>query len=96
MALPLRQTEYPHVSIDPRVRGGQPVITGTRLTVAALVQTHRAGLDFDEILVQFPTLKAEELHAALAYYLDHKADLDAAIAAESTPPPGAAVVGAIR
>jgi uncharacterized protein (DUF433 family) len=46
-------------------------------------------MDFDEILVQFPGLAPEGLHAALLYFLDHRAQIDALIARDLTPPSAA-------
>jgi uncharacterized protein (DUF433 family) len=46
-------------------------------------------MDFDEILVQYPTLNAAGLHAALLYYLDHPAEIDALLAQADAPPEGA-------
>jgi hypothetical protein len=44
-------------------------------------------MDFNEILVQFPSLRPEHLHAALLYYFDHRAEVDALIAEAEMPPP---------
>ena len=74
-----RQESYPHITCDPEVSGGQPVVEGTRIPVTTLVRAHRLGMDFEEILVQYPGLKPEALHAALAYYLDE--DVYAGVAA---------------
>ena len=88
MATPAR-TAYPHIVHASSVRDGQPTVEGTRIPVATLVRCHQLGMDFDEILVQFPTLKPEGLHAALLYYLDHPEEIDAILAASAEPPPGA-------
>ena len=88
MARPV-QVAYPHIVRDPSVRGGDPVVEGTRVPVAALVRAHQLGMDFDEILVQFPTMKPEGLHAALLYYLDHTEEIDAILEAANTAPEGA-------
>lgn len=87
MATPARSA-YPHIVHAPGVRSGQPTVEGTRIPVATLVRSHQLGMDFDEILVQFPTLKPEGLHAALLYYLDHAEEIDAILAASAGPPPG--------
>jgi len=80
---------YPHITHHGGVRSGEPVVEGTRIPVVALVRAHQLGMDFDEILVQFPGLAPEGLHAALLYYLDHRAQIDALIARDLTPPSGA-------
>jgi uncharacterized protein (DUF433 family) len=80
---------YPYIARDTAVRAGGPVIEGTRITVATIVRSHQLGMDLDEILVQFPGLGPEHVHAALLYYFDHRADLDALLGEAEEPPPGA-------
>jgi uncharacterized protein (DUF433 family) len=46
-------------------------------------------MDFDEILFQYPGLRPEHVHAALLYYFDNRAEIDALIAEAEDPPPGA-------
>ena len=84
-----RERPYPHIVRDPAVSGGQPVIEGTRIPVVSLVRAHQAGMDFDEILVQYPGLKPEALHAALAYYLGNREEVEALLASADEPLPGA-------
>lgn len=83
---------YPHISRDPGVACGQPVIEGTRIPVSTLVRAHQLGMDFDEILVQYPTLAPAQLHAALLYFLDHRDEIDAFLRDAETVPPGAEIV----
>jgi uncharacterized protein (DUF433 family) len=82
-------TTYPHIAKDPAVSGGQPVVAGTRIPVATLVRAHRLGMDFDEILVQYPSLSAADLHAALLYHLDHREEIEALLDQAGRPPAGA-------
>lgn len=89
MSQPAEHTTYPYITSTPDVRGGEPVIEGTRIPVATIVRSHQLGMDLDEILVQFPSLKPEHLHAALLYYLDHRNDIDAILLQAGQPPPGA-------
>lgn len=91
MAVRMSRTSYPHISIDRKVSGGQPVVEGTRIPVATLVRAHQLGMEFDEILVQYPTLRPVQLHAALAYYLDHRACIDRLLARTDRPPRGATI-----
>ncbi|MBI4701299.1 MAG: DUF433 domain-containing protein [Deltaproteobacteria bacterium] len=94
MGLPARRTDYPHIAVLPDLCGGQPVVEGTRIPVATLVRAHQLGMDFDEILTQYPDLRPEQLHAAFAYYFDHQADIERLIAQAATPVPGATVITA--
>lgn len=62
---------------DPNVRGGRPVIAGTGLTVMNIVLTHTTGdkLSLETIAEQYD-LTLGQVHAALAYYYLHQAELD--------------------
>lgn len=88
MSEPARRS-YPYIAHDEGVRAGEPIIEGTRIPVGTIVRSHQLGLDFDEILVQFPSLRPEHVHAALLYYLDNRAEVDALLAESHEPPPGA-------
>ena len=76
---------YPHISFDNEVRGGMPVVAGTRIPVSTLVRAHQLGADFDEILGQYPNLTPNQLHAAFLYFHDHKEEVEAAIALSKRP-----------
>ena len=84
---------YPYIRHVAGVRGGQPIIEQTRIPVATVVRSHQLGMDLDEILVQFPSLRPEHVHAALLYYFDHQDELDAILEEAEQPPPGAVELG---
>lgn len=69
-----RPTEYRHIVLDDR---GVAFIDGTRMKVRLLVLQHLAnGWSPEELKWQFPTLSMAQIHAALAYYHDHKDQMD--------------------
>jgi uncharacterized protein (DUF433 family) len=76
------------VVVNPAVRDGRPVIGGTRLCVSDLAAHHTvAGLTPDQLARQF-NLELGQVYAALAYYYQHKDDVDAEIergAEEASP-----------
>lgn len=82
-----------HISRDARICGGQPVVAGTRIPVATLVRSQQLGMDFDEILAEYPSLRAPDLDAAMRYYLDHRDEIDALIREADEPLEGAIRVG---
>jgi uncharacterized protein (DUF433 family) len=43
MATASKPVTYPHISVDPGVRGGRPCIDGTRLTVMDIVTLEKMG-----------------------------------------------------
>jgi uncharacterized protein (DUF433 family) len=55
------------ISIDPEVLSGKPVIKGTRIPVYLIIQLLANGMTEKEILKQYPTLKKQDIKAALVY-----------------------------
>ena len=52
---------------DPQICGGQPVFKGTRVTLRTVLASLAEGDTAEEILRQFPSLKAEDIRAAIAF-----------------------------
>ena len=68
-----------HIETTPGVAGGKPRIAGHRITVKDVVVWHeRMGRSADEISADYD-LALADVYAALAYYFDHRADIDASI-----------------
>jgi len=66
-----------HIEITPGVAGGKPRIAGHRITVQNIVIWHEwMGRGADEIAAEYG-LTLADIHAALAYYYDHQAEMDA-------------------
>ena len=79
-----------HIERTPGVVGGKPRIAGRRITVQDIAIWHeRLGRGVDEIAAEYDLLLAE-VYAALAYYFDHRAEIDQSIAE------GAAFAEALR
>lgn len=55
------------ISINPDIRFGKPVITGTRISVADILSWLSTGMSFEEIIEDFPELTKEHILAALAF-----------------------------
>jgi uncharacterized protein (DUF433 family) len=67
-------TSYEHIALDDR---GVPIIVGANtkvVEVVTLMQAH--GLSPEEICHQLPHLSMGQVHSALAYYWDHKDEID--------------------
>lgn len=72
------QTRYEHIVLDPR---DVPVVDGTTMKVIELVTAQVAfGWSPEELHFQFPFLSLGQIHSALAYYWDHRNELDADMA----------------
>jgi uncharacterized protein (DUF433 family) len=65
----IRMTWQERIIVDPTVCHGQACIKGTRI-MAAVVLDNLAGIQTDEILRSYPSLKAEDVQAAIAYAAD--------------------------
>jgi uncharacterized protein (DUF433 family) len=55
------------ISVDPEICHGKPCIKGTRVMVSIILDYLSAGESEEEILKQYPTLKSEDIRAAVAY-----------------------------
>ncbi len=79
MATAEKHEPNPHIVGTAGVRGGRPRIDGTRITVMDVVGVHQDGMPAEEICTYFSSrpLTLAEVHACLAYYYDHKAEVDA-------------------
>lgn len=72
------ETRYEHIVLD---AAGVPRIVGTTMKVVELVQEQLAyGWSAEELHFQHPYLSLGQIHSALAYYWDHKDELDQDIA----------------
>jgi len=57
---------------DPEIRGGEPVIQGTRIPVHSIVDMLRQGASEEEVLQGYPSLDAEQLELAQIYAAAYK------------------------
>lgn len=69
------------IEVTPGLSGGKPRITGHRITVQDIVIWHeRMGASADQIANDYG-LSLAEVHAALAYYFDHRDEIEISIQA---------------
>ena len=52
---------------DRGICGGEPVFKGTRVTLRTVLASLADGDSVEDILADFPSLKAEDVHAAIAF-----------------------------
>ena len=70
----MTMTAYKHISLTD---DGVPVIEGTGFKVKQLVAERRAhGSSPEELQFQHPQLSLAQIYSALAYYEDHRDDID--------------------
>ena len=68
------QTRYEHITLN---EDRAPEIAGTTIKVVELVVEQQAyGWSPEELYFQHPYLTLGQIHSALAYYWDHREELD--------------------
>lgn len=67
---------FPGIDSRPEVCGGEPCIVRTRIPVWLLVQARRLGTSEADLLRAYPTLRAEDLANAWAYYRAHPEEIE--------------------
>ena len=68
-------TTYEHIALDEK---GVPVIVDANTKVVELVnEMYAYGWSPNEMALQHPHLSLGQIHSALAYYWDHKEEIDA-------------------
>lgn len=55
------------ISVDPRVMHGVACIAGTRIPVSVVLDNLAARVPVERLLDEYPTLRREDVDAALAY-----------------------------
>jgi uncharacterized protein (DUF433 family) len=75
-------TDVRHIMRDPDVLGGKPHIEGHRIAVHHIAWWYSQGESAEALSGEFHLTPAE-VHAALAYYYDHKDAIDREIAQEA-------------
>jgi uncharacterized protein (DUF433 family) len=58
---------HDHVTMDPRILVGKPVVKGTRISVEMVIDLLAAGWTQQQILDSYPGLKPDDVRACLAY-----------------------------
>ena len=55
------------ITVNAAVRSGKPCIKGTRIAVYDVLEYLAGGMTEDQILVDFPDLKRDDIRASLAF-----------------------------
>lgn len=68
------------IATNPKVRGGRPFIVGTTVTVLDVAVAKVFMMMAAEEIADWYDLTLPQVYSALAYYYEHKAEVDQAIA----------------
>jgi len=76
----MQTTSYRYLVRKPGVCAGRTIIDGTRVGVHDVVGLVVNGATVDEVCRSFPNVTRAQVYECLAYYEDHRGDIDALIA----------------
>jgi uncharacterized protein (DUF433 family) len=72
-----------HIVKTPGICGGKACISGHRIRVLDIVVWNQMrGYSPDEIVAMFPGISLADVHAALTYYFDNRAEIDEEFASD--------------
>jgi uncharacterized protein (DUF433 family) len=71
---------YSHVTKQPGVRGGKACVDDTRISIADVAALLKQGFDDRQIVERYPALNLAQVHAAISYYYENTAELEADLA----------------
>ena len=78
-------TEHYYIARDDGILSGEPIITGTRTPVRAIVELWRLGVSPEEIPTHLSHLTLAQVFDALSYYADHQPEIQACIERNRVP-----------
>jgi uncharacterized protein (DUF433 family) len=67
---------FPGIESVSAVSGGEPCVVRTRIPVWVLVQARHLGTSEADLLKAYPSLRAEDLANAWAFYRAHKDEIE--------------------
>ena len=74
-------TEYLYITRQSGIRNGNPILAGTRIGVHDVVGLLQNGESVDSIIARcFPELTRAQVYECLAYYEDHRGEIDVLVA----------------
>ncbi|MGG6270427.1 DUF433 domain-containing protein [Leptolyngbya sp. AN03gr2] len=79
------ETASRYVTRNADILSGEPIITGTRTSVRAIVGLWRLGIMPEEIPTHFPHLNLAQIFDALSFYLDHQEEINQYIERNQVP-----------
>jgi uncharacterized protein (DUF433 family) len=76
-------TNYRYVVKAPGIRSGHAIVEGTRIGVHDVVAMIQTGATVDDVVVSLPRLSRAQVYECLAYYEDHKSEIEPLVAAQT-------------
>lgn len=77
MGTAVTQIKHPYITLNKKIRNGEPVISGTGIRVLDIAVRYEVmGMLPEDIIVALPHLNLPQVHDALSYYYEHKNEMD--------------------
>lgn len=76
---------YRYLTSVPGVRSGHTIIEGTRIGVHDVIALTVLGSSVDDVCRSFPNVTRAQVYECLAYYEDHRGEIDALVAEQMAP-----------
>lgn len=77
MTTTVKKLRHPYITVNKKIRGGEPVISGTGIRVMDIAIRYEVmGMSPDEIIAALPHINLSQVHDALSYYYEHKSEID--------------------
>ena len=81
------EATYRYITRKPGVRGGNAIIESTRIGVHDVVGLLQNGETMETVVTNcFPGLTKAQVYESLAYYEDHRGEIDVLVARQMAPP----------
>ncbi len=76
-------TSYRYIVQRAGMRSGHPIVEGTRIGVHDVVAMTKTGASIDQVVTSFPRLSRAQVYECLAYYEDHRNEIDPLVLAQT-------------
>lgn len=77
MSTLVKEIKHPYITSERKIRGGEPVISGTGIRVLDIaIRYEIMGMSPEDIIIALPHLTLPQVHDALSYYYEHKSEMD--------------------
>ncbi len=77
---------YRYIVRTPGIRGGHPRVDGTRIAVHDVIGLLQTGESVDGLVARcLPGLTRAQVYECLAYYEDHRGEIDVLVARQMSP-----------
>jgi uncharacterized protein (DUF433 family) len=78
---------YRYLTKIPGIRSGRTIVEGSRIGVHDVVGLWVNGATVDDVIRSFPELTRAQVYECLAYYEDHRAEIDWLVAEQMAEGP---------